>query len=191
MYDYVAWAAKSGPNLCSLSRIDNVENAIDLQKGLRMETWTDDAVMVMDPNYPKALKLTDNVFNLRSFVVASKRLKEIVEGVDPPDVQYLPIAIQNHKGRIASRDYFIIHPTRLIDCIDLDKSGVEWNPINDEIISVWETLVIDQSRIDPTSILFRFKQVPTKILVRRELAATLQHAGLEGLRFIEIDDLEP
>ena len=191
MYNFVAWKARSGMNLCSLSRIDNVENPIDLQKGLPMDDWPENAVMIMDANYPKALKLEDNVYNLRSFIVASKALKDVVEEQNPPDVQFLPVAIQNHKGKIASRDYFIIHPTRLEDCIEIEKSGVEWNPIDEDIISVWETLVVDEARINPTSILFRFKQAPTKILVRRELADALESAGFSGLRFVNIEGLEP
>jgi hypothetical protein len=190
MYNYVFWSVRVEPNFCALSRLDNVENSLDLQKGIFIGIFPENATFFMDKNFPKAIKLADNVYNLRGLIVVSKKLKEFIEKTEPPNVEYLPVSIINHKGRIASKDYFIINPFVPQDCIDLQNSDIQWNAIDPEIISACFEMVIDETRIDPSITIFRLKYYPTKILVKRDMANKILNGGFIGTRFIEIEDLE-
>lgn len=190
MYKYVFWGTKVEPNYCGLTALNNVENPIDLQKGLQIKNFPENASFVMDRNFPKAVKLADNVYNLRELIVVSQRLKEFIERTEPPEVEYLPVSIINHKGRVASKDYFIVNPYKLLDCIDLEGSEIEWNSIDPQIISACFEMVIDETRIDPDATIFRLKYYPTKILVRRDLADEILNGNFTGAHFIEIEDLE-
>ena len=140
--DYLVWAAgmEKGQNYCVLDDMDNVDDDFELKEGIpRAKGFPDNAVMSMDPEYPKDMALADNVFNLCRLVVVSKRLKEFIESRNPKNLEYLRVGILNHKKRLASKEYFIVHPIHPQDCLDAKKSGAEWSDIiKDDIDEIKE-----------------------------------------------------
>ena len=190
MYNYVFWSTQLDVNFCNLTALNGVKNSLDLHKGLPMKNFPKNASFAMDPNFPKAIKLADCVHNLGRHIVVSKRLKEFIKKTAPPKVEYLPVSIINHKGKIASRDYFILNPVGVEDCIDLDKSDIQWNALDPEKISACFEMVIDEKRITHGATIFRLKYYPTKVLVKRELADMILAGDFIGIHFIEIEDLE-
>jgi hypothetical protein len=132
--------------------------------------------------------MTDNLINTRTLIVASLKLKNFLETRQLPKVEYLPITILDHKGRPASRDYFIIHPIEPVDCLDVSQCGAQRSSIDPETIQWLDRLVIDEGKIDPSRDMFRLKFFYDVILVRRELAAAIDAEGLTGIRWIELSD---
>jgi hypothetical protein len=141
----------------------------------------------MDPDFPDDIKLSDNIRNSGGFILASKPLKERVERDAPSDVEYLPVQIINHKGRLASSDYFIINPLSIYNAIDFDRSIVKWNNINPDVIASVTKLVIDSSKVPPEATLFRLKSFERRVLVRRDLVDKLSRTGLTGIGFADLD----
>ncbi|MEY4563519.1 MAG: hypothetical protein RLZZ618_2796 [Pseudomonadota bacterium] len=151
--------------------------------------WPDHVQFHMDPNFPKAVQLADWIQNLPNGLVASARLKAFIEAQHPLGVEYLPIEIIDCKGKVASRDYFLLNPS-LQDALDLSNSVVDWNPIDPDLICSCTTMVFDASRIDPRATLFRLKHYPSKIVFHRRLAEAIKNAGFTGIKFIELEDVE-
>jgi hypothetical protein len=50
-----------------------------------------------------------------SFIVVSKRLRELIEAHNPKDIEFLPVTIKNHKKRVASTEYTIMHGAKAIE----------------------------------------------------------------------------
>jgi hypothetical protein len=190
MYDYVLLNPVPGVVFCTLQKIENLPDALRLKKGVKLDPWPPDVRLHMDPNFPKAIQLPDCVANLAGAIVVSARLKEFIEKQKPASVEYLPMSIVNHKGRIASTDYFIINPWKLQDCIDQKASEITWNPIDPDLIAACPKMVLDEGKIDKDAKVFRLKHYPTKVLFARALADGIKSAKFTGIKFIEIDDME-
>lgn len=64
------------------------------------------------------------VANTLSYFIASSQVKHIISSLNIDPIEYFPIAIYNHKCRVASRDYFIINPIGAFDCLKLETSTI-------------------------------------------------------------------
>lgn len=183
------WRTDVEPSFCVLTDARNVPDPWELGRGIsRGAGFPADAYFEMDPQFPKALVLPDNVSNLSDLIVVSPRVKGIIEGASPDSVEYLPVRIQNHKGRTAAEEYWIVNPVGVQDCIDLDQSEIVWNALDPTLISSCMRLVIDEDRIEPGTQMFRAKHLPYEVFVHRALAEELEGSGATGIRFLEIDE---
>lgn len=185
---FVIWDSCVVPNACSLYDLEGVEKTYQLNKGVpRAVTFSSDAAFSMHPDFPNNTLLTDNLINSDLMIVTSQRVKDFLEAQRIPKLEYLPVTILDHKGRAASRDYFIIHPIEPIECIDLAKSQVEWGLVDKSSISQVHHLEIDASKVPPDVELFRPKPLYDIVLVRRELAELIDAQGFSGIRWLELD----
>jgi hypothetical protein len=174
-----------------LTLLQNVPDTYEIGAGVsRTEGFPENALWEMNPEFPKDVRLADNLDNLESMIVVSKRLKEHVEAAGTTAVEFLPVALVNHKGRVASRDYFIINPLHVVDCIDREQSKIEWNGIDPEAICSCFGLVLLADQIDESIRLFRLKHMPKVVMVREDLADSLMRAGFTGLRFVPVEEFE-
>jgi hypothetical protein len=179
-----------GPGLqedgvCTILEVSGVEDSFELDEGVsRAHDWPDDAYCSMDPDYPKDVALEDSLYGAGALVV-SGRVKQALEGAGVNNVEFLPLRIVNHKGRIASKDYFIVNPLDVCDCIDIARSVVKWNAIDPDSICGCKALVLKEDAVPTNYQIFRPEHWRKVVLIRRELADTLRSTGLSGLDFIE------
>jgi hypothetical protein len=106
------------------------------------------------------------------------------------NVEYLPVQILNHKKKLASKDYFILNPLSVVDCVDIEASEVEWDVIRTDFIESCASLVVRDSLVPADVHVFRPKHLESDILVRSELVNALTAAGLEGLLFTRAEDFQ-
>jgi hypothetical protein len=191
--EFVLWQNHYQEGFCVIKNPTGVQKSYRLQLGVPLgEGFPPDVYAEMSQNFPKDIKLADNLYGA-VIVVISKNIKEMIEQERVKNVELLPIKIINHKGRIASRNYFILNPLDILDCIDIDKSGVEWNEIRNDEISFCDKLVLKEEKIPLNCDIFRPKFWTRLILVRNKLAERLSKAGFTGLSFwdpIEYEGLE-
>jgi len=142
----------------------------------------------MDLNYPRDTLLVDNLGNIDLLIVVSSKFKAFLESRNLKKVEYLPVTINNHKGRVASKDYYIIHPVEPVDCLDLEGSGAEMDFIAKSEVSSVERVVLDDTRIDYERELFKPSSFYEVTLVKRELAQAIDKMGFTGVRWLEMED---
>ncbi|MBC8145219.1 MAG: hypothetical protein H7X80_06505, partial [bacterium] len=81
---YFAWDFKPTGTDCVLEEIQNVDNPFDLSSGIQLaESFPKDASFVMNPSFPKNVRLSDNISNLEDLPLVSKRLREFIEAKAP------------------------------------------------------------------------------------------------------------
>src|ERR1039457_2729633 len=115
--DYLFWASKRIENVCQLVDLKGVEREWELDKGIpRMSSFPVNATMRMDDKRPNNTLLADNLFNTCGLIVVSERLKKYLSSQNLVEVEYLSLTIIDHKGRVASTNYFIVHPTNPVNC---------------------------------------------------------------------------
>jgi hypothetical protein len=180
------WDRHYTEGFCVVTRPEGFKEQGLLLKAVTLaDKWPDNVVCRMDADYAKDIKLSDNVYG-GSYRVVSSRLKDtLVALAGSSNIEFLPVSILNHKGRVASKDYFIMNPLDVIDCIDQEKSGVKWNVINTSAISSCRELVLSEGLIPADSVMFRPKFMLKITLVKREVAVKLLSTDLTGLFFLE------
>jgi len=187
--DYVIWGRRRVKNAAFLSDLHGIEKAHELLYGIpRAAGFPEDVVWDVDDDAPPNGILPDSINNPDRLLACSRRLVEFLQARSVPKVEYLPVAIRNQKGRIISKNVFIVHPLEPVDCLDVDKSAAEWSPIAETDIDRVGRLVLVESKLDPTRQLFRLAKFPDLVLVRRDLADGIDAAGLTGMRWIELNE---
>lgn len=187
--DYLIWKAVFQDGYCVCGSLENFEDSHKLKRGTSVaDYFPDDAYFEMDPDFPKDIKLADNVRNGGGFMLVSKGIKEMIERDHVNNVEYLPVKITNHKGRIASREFFIINPLDICDAIDFDQSKIKWNNINPDIISSCTKLVLKEDKIPTGLKMFRLKYFSRRVLIRRDHAEKIQKRGFVGVAFTKVQD---
>lgn len=186
--DLRVWETTPRGGFTTLLAIDNVDDDFRLTRAVALaDDWPTDATFRMNPSYPRDVKLADAIHSQggSGVPVVSPRLREAIKAFAPPDVEFLPVTILDHKGRVASDEYVIANPTRLVDCIDQQASQIDWNPIDPELIANVVGLVLDPAKVDADAVLFRPTYLPTRVVLRGDLAEALTAGGFTGLRLLE------
>jgi len=184
--NFMLWRpGRQTDGICKILEVKGVEDAFELTEGgARSQGWPDDAFCAMDPRRPKDVALADSLFGATVLVVSS-RVKAFLENAGCNNVEYLPVAIVNHKGRTAAHDYFIINPQDVCECIDIDRSGVKWNALDPDSISLCTSLVLREQVIPARWKIFRLHRWRKLVVIRRSLAEAMVAADFSGLQLRE------
>ena len=187
--DYVIWNYKTEPHAAVLKKLAGLEDEFRLQDGTHLqEGFPRDVAYHMHPDFPNDIALVDNMLNLDKVIVASPRLTTAIKGRQPAYVEYLPLAVIDHKGRAASRDYCIVHPVDPVDCIDRERSVYTEDDILPGGIDSFKKLVLDETRIPADRALFKLQGFWDITIARRDLAEALDAGKFTGLTWQRIDE---
>lgn len=187
--NYVIWAHKAIIGQCKLVGMKGFPEDWKLQHGKPVEDVFPLGVnFSMNPDDPTGVLLTDSLRNIDRLIVASQRLRSLIESNEVPRLEYLQVQILNHKKRLIDEPYVIVHPTEPVDCLVVDACEPEWGIIDHDSIDELMHLVIDESRIPANRLIFRPKLYTKVVLVQRNLAEKITAAGLTGVRWIELSN---
>jgi hypothetical protein len=179
--DYGVWAYQPVGNVCMLDSIENVPRRLDLMRGVPFKDKFPAAAQYrMSKEHKKETGLNDDIPNTDSLKVCSSRLVEFLKKKNLKNVEYLPVSILNHKGKLASKEYFIVHPVLPQDALDADASQPSFNDINPEEIDSVARLVLNKRSLDPELRLFRLKAFFRPVLIEKKLADEIKGAGFVG-----------
>src|SRR5215470_9499999 len=94
---YVIWARDIVNGACALSGMTGFEDDWKLIYGHPVAgEFPVKARFTMDPDYPRDVMLTDNLYNSDMLIVASQPLRELIESQHIPAIEYLAVPIFNH-----------------------------------------------------------------------------------------------
>ncbi|MCC6559524.1 MAG: hypothetical protein IT372_41940 [Polyangiaceae bacterium] len=185
------WRSRAGTKYCTLGGLRGIERVPELKRGeSRADGFPADAFFEMSKKFPKQVALADSLSNLDGLAVVSKALKGFLEGESLVGVEFLPVSIRDHKGRVASADYFVVNPTRIVDCIDKDRSDISWNPMDVTRICGCLRFVLDVAAIDADVAMLRPKHLEVCVLVREDLAGEICDRGFTGTNLIKIEEFQ-
>lgn len=182
------WRSAYVEGYCVIGTPAGVPRGHELALGVsRAAGWPSGLRCRMREEYPTDRLLPDSFFGL-AWVVVSARARALLEERGGPRVEYLPVGVEDHEGRLAADDCAVVNPLAVVDAIDVEASGVTWNPIRKTLISACRRLVVDPSRVPPELGLFRLTHLEHTVVVRTELARRLSDAGLVGLAWVDPAD---
>src|SRR4051794_6281498 len=107
---YLMWESGYVKGFCVVNEPERFDGYRLLSKGVPVsDQWPDNVVVRMDSDYPKDIQLTDNV-HAGGNMVLSGRLKDALASlIGNSHVEFLPLSIVNPKGRVVSKDYFLVN----------------------------------------------------------------------------------
>ncbi len=171
------------PSLCVLrNQIEDLGlGDIALGRGERLGTrFPKDARLYLDDEHP-GKKLSALLGNTHNLLIVSRELRLLVEKNVGDDVECLPFALYDHRRRLMSRDYCVINPLKTVDCLDLAKSQIAWNPHDPERIMHIGAYVLDRTKTIDVPRMFRLHGRTHEILIGYDLAAEIKSAGLTNV----------
>jgi hypothetical protein len=182
---YVVWKSKRVGNACLLEQIENVDNLLSLYTGGCFEgRLPANAQFRMSKDFKKDTGLIDDVKAGGNVKVCSARLVDFLRKQKLKNVEFLPVTILDHKGKVASKEYSVVNPFGLQDALDLEESEPDYNAIRPTDIDEVEQIVLDTSRIERGVKLFRLKGLTTPVLMEKGLADAITEEGFVGPLFL-------
>ncbi len=149
---------------------------------------------IFPPNliYPMAIdsgiRIVDNMPNTLGLKIISEKVKTVLEEHSTSECEFLPIKIENHKGRFVKELFYIANFLESVPCLDKDKSEFVIDALDKTQMDHISHLFLDESKIPDDFDLFRLSEMNTLILIREDLKTKLEEAELSGLNFIELDE---
>lgn len=150
-----------------------------------MDEYPGDVSYQMSDFLPDDILLSDNFYVAGQILVSGELKAYLLTALRNHPLEFLPVSILNHKGRLASNDYFILHALGVHDCIDLERSKVKWNPLKKKIIMNCKGIVFKPDSGPPGLKIFRPQYWGFNVMATRVFADELLAAGFTGLRFID------
>jgi hypothetical protein len=133
----------------------------------------------------KGMKLDDFISNLFDWLIVTERVKDVL-AAECNNVEVYPLEILDQKGKPVKARYFFVHPVGTVDCVDLEKSTFKRNAAFPDKILTFRKLVLDEKRIPGDLKLFRIKEQPETIIIRKDLAQKLADMKAGGFTLWEL-----
>lgn len=148
-----------------------------LIQGKRLGThYPEDAKLHMD-NRTRGIKLSSLLGNTNYFLVVCTEMKNVIEQTCTNEIEYLPISIVNHKGRVQSQNYWIINPIGTYDCVDRSASDIDYLSTDPQKVIGVTKLVFSSAKLANAPHLFRVPEQPEEYFISATLGkALLPHA---------------
>ncbi|MDH5216602.1 MAG: hypothetical protein OEX19_02830 [Gammaproteobacteria bacterium] len=116
--------------------------------------------------------LSDIIANKNHSLIVHQTVKEVIETFCEKFCEYLPLDIINHKGRLASNEYFYVNPLGTHDCLNLKESVIKWTD-DGKVIKV-RKFVLDKNKLDDVPPLFRVPQNEYQYFINQQLVEALR-----------------
>ena len=103
--------ANNPEGYCTVDQLAGFEDAWAVGQGVSLASTPPDKVtMSMHADEPRNTVLADYVQNMDRLLIVSPRLRSFLEAQHVSNVEYYPMEIKDHKGKVASDEYFCSPP---------------------------------------------------------------------------------
>ncbi|MCY1046197.1 hypothetical protein OV208_33105 [Corallococcus sp. bb12-1] len=166
---------------------------------LNKTSWPAAKGVPMADKYPSGVRLEmaarhlglvvpDFVPNTLLLYLVSGRMKTLLEQEAGVEIEFLPFALHDHKGRAVAPDCSIANVIGSQDCADLKKTRGEKT-----VGAPGKFEVITQLQLDPVKVstelkLFRLGAMPRFLIIRDDLRATFEQNGVTGVRYVAMGE---
>lgn len=186
--DFVIWRYRSVKGAAVFTDLRGFDDTYLLHEATPLrDSFPAEAALHMNPDFPNDLLLPDNVGNSLQLNLVSEAVHRFLVEAGLGDVEYLPIGIVDHKGRLASRTHVIVNPVGPVDCIDMAQTQCTMSEFVEGDIDEVTRLSIDERRVPAGRQVFKLKGLGAPTLVHRALAQRIDQQGFSGFAWLEID----
>lgn len=124
-----------------------------------MKERGDDAMKLYLDEVEGGLDLGDLVPNTDNLLVLRKQCaKQILAVFELGDHEALPVVLINSKGRVHAKDYLVVNPFGMTDCLDMERSEMDGDE-DDPCVRIFGQFWLDASRVPADRDIFRVRGV--------------------------------
>ncbi|WP_095956610.1 imm11 family protein [Corallococcus macrosporus] len=127
--------------------------------------------------------LTDFIDNPDRVLYVSSRAQEVLasRGLIGGAIELLPFVLLDKRGRRVRDPYAIANPLMRVECLDLERSKCRRRTGGQNQIVEVKLLHVREDAIPEQAQLFRLAELPKLMVIRSDLLAALQEAGITGV----------
>lgn len=133
-------------------------------------------------DYPTRRKVCDFMSTFFSAPIVSIKVKRILEEQGATNCEFIPLTLLDHKGKVASKEHFLLQVLGHVEAVDMERSQVVMNSILKDRIGNIEHLVLDPKAIPPGAVIFRLSRKRDEFLVNHATYEALTQAEVTGLK---------
>ena len=161
-------------------------SAAHLMFGLPLtDTYPPDASVRLQEQHP-GIRLTSLLGNSNSHLIAAPALVELIRAHCPSsDIEYLPLRVLDHRGRLHSARYTVVNPLGSVDCLHPTRGEVV-RDAGGEPLRV-AVMVLDEAKLRDAPSLFRVAEEPWTYVVDERLARAMMAARLTNIHLTELE----
>lgn len=149
--------------------------------------WPADATVRFSRRFPQARALLDFQPNTLSVLIASPKVRAVLDGIGLSAAEYLPVSIRDHAGEVVGPNHAILNLLGSVSAIDMERSTYQRSHILPDQISRIDELVLDRSAIPADAVMFRCTTFPQLFLVRDDVREAFEREGVTGYRLFKAD----
>ncbi|NOZ52463.1 MAG: hypothetical protein GXP08_04865 [Gammaproteobacteria bacterium] len=149
--------------------------------------YPENAELYMDEDH-SGMRLLDFVANHLTYLIVSKKVKQVLqqEGVD--NIEYWPVLIYDQKKRLASSDYCILNVLGTVDCLDHENSEYDRSILDPARIQHFDKVVFHEDKVPEDVKIFRLKDREAMIFIRNDLLDALKKNNLKGFEVLRVGE---
>jgi len=140
--------------------------------------------MSFSPDYPDHIRVFDFVTTTLSLPIVSGKVREVFGSLGVKRCEFLPVTLQDHKGRVASKEHCIVNVLDVQDIIDMERSDYQLSPFDESQIFRIKQLTVKTEGVDPRALLFRARTRMRELFIHPTLHEALVQAGVTGLKSV-------
>ncbi|MGC3999320.1 MAG: hypothetical protein QM767_18520 [Anaeromyxobacter sp.] len=145
-----------------------------------------DAKWQMSKRYPTRLKAPMVVDNTCNMLIVHRSVKDVLEGTGVA-MECYPFTLLDHRGNVASAEHFIVNPLGSFDCLDLQRSRIQYSQqVLGQIVGI-DRMVLDPKKLEQAPDLFRVKESVETYVVSHRLVELLRPANPSNLFLKKLD----
>jgi len=145
------------------------------------------ATLQFDAKYADRRTVMDFLDNSLGIPIASSRVRALIDELEAPKIEWLPVKVKDHKGNQIPEPYFLLNPVGGQEAIDMKKSEVVMDNMLEGRVSQIDKLVIDPKGIEAGVRVFRLSRQPSVILVDDAVKKAFKKNGITGCRLIKAE----
>ncbi|MFP2907954.1 imm11 family protein [Pyxidicoccus sp. 3LFB2] len=138
-------------------------------------------------DYPKRRKVCDFMSTIFSSHIVSAKVKHILEAQGAKNCEFIPLTLLDHKGKVASKEHFLLQVLGHVEAVDMERSNVVMNSILKDRIGNFKHMVLDRKAIPPDAVIFRLSRKRDEFLVNQATYEALTKEGVTGLKCFKAD----
>jgi hypothetical protein len=133
--------------------------------------------------WQRLTEYADMLGNSNDVLVVSEAFKQLLEDQRVTGIEFLPVKIHGTAKYPCRIAYWIAHVTKVLDCVDKEKSDVGWTKWGTTMVGTSIRRLVVKSGPPAGVKMFRIKNLLRIFVVTQALAQAIRDAGLSGIMF--------
>lgn len=154
-----------------------------LDEGTRLgDRFPPNASVRFSDEFATRRTVCDFMSNTFGSLIASARVRRILEAQGADNCEFIPLTLLDHKGKVASREHFLLNVLGHAEAVDLERSVVDMDSILKDRIAYFDKLVLRREGIPPDARIFRLSRKRNEFLISQAVHDAFTQEGVTGFK---------